>query len=283
MKGTEEKRGTICVCDLHTHSTASDGQYTPRELVRLAKARGIQVMALTDHDNTDGLEEALQAGEALGLQVLRGVEFSSEDYRNLHILGYGFPAGAPALEEMTAGLKKRRDQRKYKICQFLREQGVEVDLALVEGLAKGGVIGRPHFAQALVQQGYVSNNREAFERYLDTPAFQRFDRNKPSAEQCVKAIKAAGGKASLAHPYQILLGQDGPEDLEQLVIRLAGYGLDALERFYPKHTPEQQARYLDLARRYGLQVTGGSDFHGERIKPDVELARVELDLGWLVG
>lgn len=271
----------MAVCDLHTHSTASDGQYTPGELVGLAKERGIQVLALTDHDSMEGLEEAVRAGEALGLRVIRGIELNAGDYRNLHILGYGFPPGAPALAGLTGELKKARWERKDKIARFLRAQGVEVDLSLVEGLAQGGTVGRPHFAQALVRQGYVASNREAFDRYLDTPEFQKIDREKPSAQRCVETIKAAGGKVSLAHPYQIVFPPDAPENLERLVGRLAGYGLDALECFYPKHSPEQQAEYLALGAKYGLGVTGGSDFHGERVKPGVELARVELDLEWL--
>ena len=271
------------VCDLHTHSTASDGQYTPRELVRLAKERGIEVLALTDHDNLDGLDEAVKAGEELGVRVIRGVELSADDYPSLHILGYGFPPEAPGLREMIDGLKLGRDRRKYKIRDFLEAQGLHVDLDLVDALAGGGVVGRPHFALALVEQGYVKDRREAFDRYLDTPAFQKFDRGKPSAERCVRTIKEAGGRVSLAHPYQIVFGPDSPEDLDRLTARLAGYGLDALECFYPKHTPRQQAQYLALAEKYHLHVTGGSDFHGEKVKPDVKLAGVKLDLEWLGG
>lgn len=272
---------SVHICDLHTHSTASDGQYTPAELVGLAKDRGIEVLALTDHDNLDGLDEAVKAGEALGVRVVRGVELSADDYPSLHILGYGFPPAAPGLREMIDSLKQGRGRRKYKIRDFLRTQGVEVDLSLVEAYAEGGVIGRPHFARALVEQGYVGDRREAFDRYLDTPAFQKFDRGKPSAEKCVGILKAAGAKVSLAHPYQIVFAPDAPENLEQLVARLAGYGLDALECYYPKHTPEQQAAYLALAEKYGLQATGGSDFHGEKNKPDHPLAVWNLDVSWL--
>lgn len=274
---------SVSICDLHTHSTASDGQYAPGELVRLAKERGIEVLALTDHDNLNGLDEAVKAGEELGVRVIRGVELSADDYPSLHILGYGFPPEAPGLREMIGGLKQGRGRRKYKIRDFLEAQGVHVDLDLVDALAEGGVVGRPHFALALVEQGYVKDRREAFDRYLDTPAFQKFDRGKPSAEKCVGILKTAGAKVSLAHPYQIVFGPDSPEDLDQLVARLAGYGLDALECYYPKHTPQQQAQYLALAEKYRLHVTGGSDFHGEKVKPDVKLARVELDLKWIGG
>lgn len=267
------------LADLHMHSTASDGQYTPAELAGLARARGLEAVALTDHDTLDGLDEAVKAGEALGLRVIRGVELSADDYLNLHILGYGFPPDAPGLLEMTAGMKAGRDGRKYRIARFLHEHGVDIPLSEVDEAARGGVIGRPHFAQVMLRHGIVATRREAFDRYLDTPEFQEMEKGtKPSAETCVKTIKAAGGKVSLAHPYQIVLGGGR---LEDLVRRLAGYGLDAIECHYPQHTPEQTAEYLGLAGKYGLHITGGSDFHGEKNKPDNPLTPWDLDLDWL--
>ena len=264
--------------DLHTHSTASDGQYTPSQLVRLAKAHGIEVLALTDHDTLDGLDEAVKAGEIFGLRVLRGVELGAREYRGLHILGYGFAPAAPGLRELCAWMKQGRDERKYRIIDFLREKGLEITLAEVEELAGGDIIGRPHFAQALVRRGYTATTKEAFERYLDTAEYQRIERAKPDVRTCIETIRAAGGKVSLAPPYQLRLES---EELEALVKRLAGYGLDAIECYYPRHSPEQQAFYLHLAEKYGLHVTGGSDFHGERIKPDIQLSALDLDVRWL--
>lgn len=268
------------IADLHTHSTASDGQYTPSELVRLAKNQGIGVLALTDHDTIAGLDEAVAAGEALGLQVIRGVELSAEEYHSFHILGYGFRDGDTELSRLCKKLRTGRDDRKYKIIDFLREKAVNIDLAEVEELAGGEVIARPHFARVLVKHGYVSTNREAFDRYLDTGEFrQKVKRFKADARTCVEAIKSAGGRVSLAHPYQMGLPDD---ELEALVARLKDMGLDAIECYYPKYTPEQQAFYLHLAEKYRLSQTGGSDFHGEKVKPDVRLARWPLALGWLM-
>lgn len=264
--------------DLHIHSTASDGQYRPRELVQMAKAQGLEAMALTDHDTLDGLDEALETGRALGLRVLRGVELSAREYRSLHILGYGFTAAAPGLRELCAWMKEGRDQRKYRILDFLREQGLELILEEVEAVAGGDIIARPHFAQAMVRRGYVTSVQEAFDRYLDTADYARIKRPKPDARTCIQAIHAAGGRASFAHPYQVKL-TDGP--LEDLTRELAEAGLDAMECRYPRHTPEQTAFYLRLAKRYGLHVTGGSDFHGEQVKPDIALTGWDLDLGWL--
>lgn len=269
------------LCDLHTHTTASDGQYTPSELVKLAKNRGLSVLAVTDHDTIAGGTEAQRAGTELGMTVIRGVELSAKDYPNCHILGYGFRDGDTELAHLCEQFRAGRDERKYRIVDFLREKGVDVELAEVEELAGGEVIARPHFAQVMLRHGYVSTNREAFDRYLDTPEFrQRVKRFKADARTCVEAIKAAGGKVSLAHPYQMGLGDDA---LEMLVKQLKGWGLDAIECFYPKYTPEQQKFYLHLAEKYRLHRTGGSDFHGERVKPDVELAALELDMDWLLS
>ena len=268
-----------CLTDLHTHSTASDGQYAPAELVRLAKERGLETLALTDHDTVDGLEEAVRAGERAGIRVIRGIELSAKEYPTFHILGYGFDPEAPALSALCRELKEGRDQRAPRIIAFLEEQGVRIPLSEVEELAGGQIVGRPHFAQVLTKHGYVSGSREAFDRYLDTEEFhRRVERPKPPSRVCVETIRAAGGKVSLAHPYQI--GVDDGK-LEDIVRELAGFGLDAIECYYPKHTPEQQSFYLYLAEKYNLHMTGGSDFHGERVKPDIKLAGLELELGWL--
>lgn len=268
----------IYKADLHTHSAASDGQHTPSELAELVKRRGAEVWALTDHDSVSGVDEAKQAGETLGLRVIRGVELSADDYLNLHILGYDF--SVPALQSWFDSLQGGRDDRKYRIRDFLRTKGLEIPLNEVDEAAAGGSVGRPHFAMVMLRRGYVSTRKEAFDRYLDTPEFQEIEKGtKPSAQECVERIKATGGKVSLAHPYQIVLGNDY---LEDLVKRLKGYGLDAIECYYPIHTPKQTAEYLKIAEKFNLHVTGGSDFHGTKNKPDHPLAAWKLELGWLL-
>ena len=265
--------------DLHTHTTASDGQYTPIELVQMAKAQGLSAIAITDHDTMDGLREAAQAGERYGLRVIPGIELSAKEYPTFHILGYGISPEAAALQGLCRRMKTRRGERNQRLLLFLHEKGIELSLPEVMEIAGGDIIGRPHFAQAMVRRGYVSTNREAFDCYLDTEEYQeKVERNKPSAQECIHAIKASGGKASLAHPYQLGIGSS---ELEKLVAELAVCGLDAIECYYPKYTLEQQEFYLYLADKYQLHCTGGSDFHGEKVKPDIKMASIELDLDWL--
>lgn len=266
------------LADLHTHSTASDGQYPPTELVKQAKEAGVEVLALTDHDTINGLEEAVAAGQAQNLTVLRGVELGASEDRHMHILGLGFQAECPQLAQLCRTLKASRDERKYRIVDFLAQKGVHIDLAEVEAQAGGDVIARPHFAQVMLRHGYVSSIREAFDRYLDTDEYQKIERYKASAAECIHVIHQSGGKAVLAHPYQLGFSD---EKLERTLQTLKDSGLDGLECYYPRHTPEMVQHYLTLAKKYNLSVSAGSDFHGEAVRPDTHLTPTPLELNWL--
>lgn len=266
--------------DLHIHSTASDGQYTPTQLVHMAKERGLEMVARTDHDTVDGLKEAIQAGQRCGLRVIPGIKLSAREYPTFHILGYGFAPGASPLAELCRRMKDRRNERAERLLAFLAQKGVELTAGEVEDLAGGDVIGRPHFAQAIVRRGYVKTNREAFDRYLDTEEYhEKVERNKPPVVECLQAIQASGGRAVLAHPYQVGISD---EALGKLVGELTACGLDAIECRYPKYSREQEEFYIQLTEKYHLCQTGGSDFHGEKVKPDVQMASVNLELGWLL-
>ena len=267
------------ICDLHTHSTASDGQYTPAEVVGLAREKGLEVLAVTDHDTVDGIEEAVQTGAALGIRVLPGIEMSARGYKTFHILGYGMNINDVSFQEHTKGLLDGREERGERITRFLHEKDVPIDYEEVKAKALGASVGRPHFAAVMLERGYISNYRHAFDYYLDTDEFHEKVENKPPVEECIETIRATGGKVSLAHPWQIGIDDDA---LDALVRRLKDMGLDAIECYYPRHTARMTAFYLDLTKKYNLHVTGGSDFHGERVKPDIELAALELELDWLL-
>ena len=268
------------LADLHTHSSASDGQYPPAQMVALAQKAGVECLALTDHDTVDGVEEAVRAGEQVGIHVLRGVELGAKEDRHLHILGLGLAPVCPAMDTLCRTLKDSRAERKYRIVQFLAEKGMHIDLQEVEELAQGGLVARPHFAQVMVRHGYVSSMREAFDRYLDTPEYQRIERLKASAEACIQAIHQGGGKAVLAHPCQLAFPD---QQLEETIRHLKELGLDGLECYYPQHTPAMVQKYLAFARKYDLGITAGSDFHGEMIHPDKPLHPVKLELDWLLN
>ena len=141
------------IVDLHTHSRVSDGQYAPAQLVELAHRRGIQVLALTDHDALDGIPQAAEAARKLGLELIPGIELGAREYRNLHILGYGFSPESPELLSFCAEMQAGREWQKRRIHSFLREKGIEIDLGEVEELAGGQGVGRPHFAQVMVRHG----------------------------------------------------------------------------------------------------------------------------------
>ena len=235
----------ILCADLHTHSTASDGQYAPAEVVRRAKEAGVECLAVTDHDTLDGVEAASRAGEALGLRVLRGVELGAKEDRHMHILGLGLRPDCDGLLELCRKLLDGRNERKYRIIDFLKEKGIDISLDEVEAVAGGAVIARPHFAQVMLQHGYVSSSREAFDRYLDTDEYQRIERFKAGAEECIRAIHD-------------------------------------LECYSPRHTPEMVREYLALAGRFDLRISGGSDFHGEGVRPDTALTPTPLELSWLL-
>ena len=267
------------IADLHTHSTASDGQHSPAELVGLAKEAGIEVLAITDHDTVDGVGEALEAGRTLGVRVIPGIELSAREYNTFHILGYGIDPADPGLNARCEERRASRDRRSLRIIEYLAEKGMPISLEEVEAVAGGIVIGRPHFARVMLDKGYITNYRHAFDLYLDTQEYHDYMGNaRPPVERCIRVLKGAGGKVSMAHPHQI--GIDN-EALEEQVRELVALGLDAIECYYPKHTEAQTAFYLKLAEKYGLHVTGGSDFPGEKVKTEIRLARLELDLVWL--
>ncbi len=258
------------IVDLHMHSNASDGQYAPDELVEKVKKAGISLMALTDHDSVGGVERAVKAAAEAGIRCIAGIELSIQHEAEFHLLGYGIDIDNAALGEFCAQLVRDRETRADKIIAYLASYGLTVTPEEVREKAGSNLIGRPHFAQVLVEKGYVGSIQEAFDRYLATEAFSRIERPKPTAEEGLAMIHGAGGVAVLAHPASL---KKTGEELEREVCALKDLGLDGIETYYSTFDAGQIAEYHSLAQRYNLLETAGSDFHGEKIKPAIFLGK----------
>lgn len=257
--------------DLHVHSTASDGSYSPEEVVRLAAARGLRAISLTDHDTIDGVAEAAAAGEALGVEVIPGVEISARfPGGSMHILGYFVDYHSGLLDARLAVLKKSRADRNPRIVAKLNALGAKITMEQVEKISGGGQVGRPHIARALLEHGYVRDIQEAFDRYLRNGGPAHVSKFRFPPDEAINMIREAQGIPVLSHPFTLGLGS--AYALKNLLQDQKKLGLAGLEVYYPEHTPEQEARYLKLARELDLLITGGSDFHGAN-KPEVDLGQ----------
>lgn len=253
--------------DLHTHSTASDGQYTPIELVQKAVSCNMKLFAVTDHDTVQGLVDAEKYAKAKSLPYVSGVEISTQDLEEIHILGYGIDCNNKFLLDACATWQNARLNRGEVIKAYLHTKGIDINLDEVKSYAVNRSLGRPHFAQYLQNHGIVQTRKEAFDLYLDTEEFREAtDRKKPSTEEAIKLIHGADGKAVLAHPGIYKMSEI---QLDDLIKRLVDIGIDGIECFYSKHNIEQTNKYLEYISKYNLKTSCGSDFHGEKVKPDV--------------
>ncbi len=255
--------------DLHTHSTASDGTYTPFELVRLARNIGLKAIALTDHDTTGGLIDALDAARQMGIELIPGCELSVEYKGLMHILGLWIKPDAPALNKSLLELRNKRNTRNEIMIEKLREQGIDIAYEEVKTLAGDASIGRPHICRVLMNKGAVSSVREAFDRFLGPNGKAYVPKEKFNPEKAISILKNEQATVILAHPFSLGLQQD---ELRKELLRLKDLGLDGLEVFYPEHTKEQTIFYSFLCSELDLLPSGGSDFHGS-VKPHIKLGK----------
>lgn len=263
-------------CDLHMHSTASDGTNAPRELATIAKTVGLGAIALTDHDTTAGLPECASACAAAGIEFVPGIEISAdpcavpgmekiERLGTLHILGLFVQHDEPKLLEISRQMSAARDERNPAIVERLKELGVAIEYEEVQTLANDQgtkIIGRPHIAQVLINKGYVKTIQDAFRKYIgmDAAAYVRRDRLHP--RQAIDTIHAARGLAIVAHPIQ--LGLREPGQLDHFIERMKDFGLDGIETRHSDHAPALVDQYEKLAAKLNLLTSGGSDYHGSR-------------------
>ncbi|TDC46508.1 PHP domain-containing protein [Actinomadura sp. KC345] len=246
--------------DLHSHSDRSDGTRPPAEVVRRARERGLDVLALTDHDTVAGWDEAAESLPA-GLTLVPGIELScKEDGRSLHLLGYLFDPDEPDLAAELARVRDDRVIRARGMVDRLRDLGVDVTWAMVRALAEGEAVGRPHIARAMVDAGAIRTTEEAFSaRWIAQDGRAYVERYALDPERAIGLVRAAGGVCVLAHPRA---RRRGYVFADATIERLAAAGLAGIEVDHPDHVPEDRARLRDLAASLGLAVTGSSDDHG---------------------
>jgi len=265
---------THAVIDLHIHLNASDGTFSPEQILDQALDSNLAAIAITDHDTINGSKEALRIGPPPEVEFLTGVEISANPpvsfpcSGSFHILGYAIDLEHPALNQMLEELQQARKNRNPRILQTLNELGFPMTMDEVESEMGDGQMGRPHIAKVMIKKGYAKSINEVFDKYLgkDKPAY--VDKYRMESDQAIELISNAGGIPVLAHPGLIEPTTDLP--FENLIKTLTSTGLKGIEVYYPEHSPESVAEYSALADRHGLLMTGGTDFHGA-LKPDLKM------------
>lgn len=251
--------------DLHSHTNESDGSCSPARLVKEAARAGVDVLGITDHDTFAGYDQALPVASAQGVELVCGIELSTKLHdHSVHLLGYFLGnGGLRRFRDWVLEMQASRRERNVRLAARLQDLGF--DITVEEAQARGrGMTGRPHFAEIMVEKGYATSYRQAFDDYLDESAKGYVYRHEPRFAEAVARILTSGGIASLAHPVRV------KGDVAALMPELCDAGLNAIEAYHSDHGAAETKLYLRLARRYGLMVTGGSDFHGTP-KPEVRL------------
>lgn len=263
--------------DFHTHSNASDGRLTPGDLVRLAVSRGLTILAVTDHDSTEGIAEALAtAAQHQGFTLVPGIEMSTDiPGDEIHVLGYLIDYQDADFQSMLTSLRTARRDRGRMMVEKLHSMGVDIPWKSVEEHAGDGSVGRPHIAQALVDLGCVATFQEAFERYIGRNGPAYVERTKLTPVQAIEMLAQAGALPVLAHPASL-------SNLDDLLEQLKAAGMIGVEVYYQDYQPSTCARLAAAAERHGLLKTGGSDFHGfgserERLPGDIPLPDEAID------
>ncbi len=260
--------------DLHIHSTASDGSFTPAEIVSLASTLNLKAIAITDHDSVEGAKAAMQLPSPAPLNLLAGVEISTsfpDTFTcggSLHLLGYDMDVDDPTLNQLLLTLRQAREKRTPKIIRRLNALGHDITLPELFSRFKKGQVGRPHIAQLMMEKGFVNSIDEAFDNFLGKNGPAYVDKHRIDCEQAIKTVINAGGISVLAHPGLIKLPPN--KTLEELITALKKAGLNGIEAYYPNHTKGETTDYLNIAKQFDLLVTGGTDFHGT-IKPEIQM------------
>ena len=261
--------------DLHSHSMASDGSDPPAELVRRALERGLAGLAVTDHNTLGGLSEARRAADGTGLELVPGTELSLSDQGGMHLLVLWLePEGGP-LQKRLEGLREARTGRNTRMVETLTNLGMPITIDEVNEEAQGGSVGRPHIAAVMMRKGYVPDIKTAFEEWLGRGRPAYAERDRLDAEEAITLARQSGAVPILAHPHT--LGIHRAVEMAELLTRLGGAGLVGMEAIYSTYRRHEREGYADLARRFGLLPSGGSDYHGT-YKPGLEVGVGHGDL-----
>lgn len=256
--------------DLHLHTTASDGSYQPEEMVAKAKELGFGAIAITDHDTTAGIEPALEAGNKLGIEVIPGVELSTDaSGKEIHILGYLMDIHDQDFNEILAKMREARLDRTRQIVEKLRDLGFEITFEEIKQEAGEGALGRPHVARVMVDKGYAGSIKEVFDKYLSIGKPAHVPRFKITPDQAVELIRKAKGVPVLAHP-------GGLGGRKEIIDNLCEAGLLGIEAYHSDHTPAITKTLIDYAQEKGLLVTGGSDCHGPHYRKKALMGTIAL-------
>jgi 3',5'-nucleoside bisphosphate phosphatase len=257
--------------DLHSHTTASDGQHSPEELIALAHAAGVTCLAVTDHDTVAGLPRALAAARSAGMELVNGIELSAFiNNREVHILGHFVRVDDPDLSRFSTLLRTERETRMQRMVERMCELGFPVTMVEVETLAGDAQLGRPHLARVLVEKNYATSTKEAFDRFLGDGKPGWVDRYRLSAEKAIDLIRNAGGASTVAHPG---VSRVNPFELETM----KAAGLSGVEVFHSDHVPSLRQKLLEQTRALDLIATSGSDFHGEKVAPGRHLGTASME------
>ena len=261
--------------DLHVHTTASDGEYSPKEIINLAKKEGLKTIAITDHDTIDGLEDAILEGKKQNIDVIPGIELGVT-YPNgkLHILGYFVNYKDENFREKVKYLKTTREERNLKFIEEFNKNGIDISLEDLLKYSNNDVIGKPHFARALVEKGYAATQDEVFKKYFNQEPYKSIRRKPFLPKDAISMLKENGCVVVIAHP--VTLKRKGHE-LEEAILELKKLGVDGIECFNCIHTKEDIDVLIDIANRNDLLITAGSDYHGPHVKPNVLLGRGKND------
>lgn len=255
--------------DLHSHTTGSDGEKNPQELIDMAINKKIEALAITDHDTTASLACAADYAKDKKIMFIPGIEFNCQvDKGQMHMLGLFIDYNSEYLQEKLVKVRDGRSLRNEHYIEELNKMGYEVTAEELHKISGGDTIGKPHFAKLFLKKGYIKTKVEMFDEFFNKPPLNKYEKISYSAKEVIEIVKEVNGISVLAHPHSLELNNT---ELFELLKELKSYGLDGVECYHSNHSKEQMKQFSQMAKELDLIITKGSDYHGPIVKPDIEL------------